>query len=570
MSDGNAVELLKRGDRRFSKRSSLDSLRQEIALNFAPYHASWTSSLTWGEDFAAHLVDGTPLLLARDFVGQVGSMLRPSGKQWFWHRTAHDDTNNVREHREYLDWRSGQMLRIMTDSVTGFHRATKIADEFFSLFGDAVLSVDTDEMMESLRIHSWHTKDVVWAIGAENKPDTVTRKEMLPARVIKARFRRKGDTLHHKMTEACEKDGDQEFEIRHEVIPADEYDAYVKKKSGKGRRVDGWYSVWLDVTNRHVMREAWQRTLKYVIPRWVTLPGNPYAISPATTIALPDARLIQQQMIAILEAAEKSINPPLIATADTVRGDVRLESRGITWVDKAYDQRTGAPVTPLELGKNFQLGVEALMRTEAQLTRAFFLDILRMPDTRNSKSTLEVQFKIDEYVRAALPLFSPMQSEYNDPLLMEIDTIVEAAGGYDMREKPDALKKEQMVFTWDNPLTDMLERQKAQKGAELGQLGQAWAALEAAAAQAPALKQIDTAKGFRESAISIGVSSWLLDEDAAAAAGEAITQGNQMREAVAAAPNIAQVIDSGVNAATVAATIPNPSEVGYPMLPSPV
>ena len=94
MADDNAIELLKRGDARFSARAQLDSFRQEIALNFAPQHASWTTELQLGEDFAAHLMDGTPLIVAEDYIGMIGSMLRPAGRQWFWHRTPYEDLNN--------------------------------------------------------------------------------------------------------------------------------------------------------------------------------------------------------------------------------------------------------------------------------------------------------------------------------------------------------------------------------------------------------------------------------------------------------------------------------------------
>lgn len=568
MADANAIELIKRGDGRFSKRASLDSMRHEIALNFAPHLAEWTETQQWGTDYASHLIDGTPLLMARDFIGQIGSMLRPAGKQWFWHRTSDEDTNNVREHREYLDWRSQQMMRIMTDDPTGFHRSVKVGDEFFGLFGDAVLSVDTDEFRESLRIGAWHTKDCVWAVGKENRPDVMTRKEQVACRVIKARFRQQGDRIHEKIKEACEKDPDQTFEIRHEVIPADEYEPYIKK-SARTKRVDGWYSVWIDVTHQTVMRESWQPTFKYVIPRWVTLPNNPYAISPATIVAIPDARLIQEQASAILEAAEKQINPPLVAVADVVRGDTALRAGGLTWIDRNYDETAGQAIRPLELGKNFQLGVESLLRTEQQLAKAFFLDVLRMPDTRRTKSVEEVRFAIDEYIRAALPLFAPMQAEYNNPLLAEIDRQIENAGGFDDREMPEALRESEFVYAWENPLSEMLERQKAQTSAELGQLAQAWAALEAAAAQSPSLKQVDTSKGFRESAIAIGAAGWLLDEEIAAEEGEAGAEANMMREAIGAAPNIAQLIDSGVNAASVAATIPQAAEPSYPVLPVP-
>ena len=567
MADENAAELIKRGDTRFAKRQPLDTMRQEIALNFAPYLAEWTTELRLGDDYASHLIDGTPLLLAREFVGQVGAMLRPAGKQWFWHRHPDEDVNNDRDARDYMDWRSSQMMRIMTDRYTGFHRATKQADEFFGLFGDAVVSVDANEDRSELRIASWHTKHCAWAIGPENKPDTLTRKEPTAARVVKARFKQKIDKLDPKLVQMCEKNGDQIVDLRHEVIPADEYEAYLKPRH-KANKVNGWYSVWVDATHKTIIRETWQPTFRYVIPRWVTLSGQAYAISPAATIALPDARLIQQQAMAILEAAEKQVNPPLIAYQDAIRGDVRLD--GITWVDRTYDERQGEPLRALELGKNFRLGVESVMRTEAQLMKAFFLDRLRMPDTRNSKSTLEVQFLIDEYIRAALPLFAPMQAEYNDPLLAEVDAQIEILGGYAARQRPKLLAAQrEFVFAWNNPLTDMLERQRAQMLSEVAQLGQAVTALEAAAAQAPALQQVDTGKMFRETLMGIGATGWLLSEREAAKNAQAGAQANQMREMIANAPQIADVVHRGAQAAQIAESIPNPAEPSYPMMPSP-
>lgn len=567
MADDNAVELIKRGDKRFANRQNLDSMRQEIALNFAPYLAEWTTPVILGQDYASHLIDGTPLLLAREFVGQIGAMLRPAGKQWFMHRHHDDDINNDRECREYLDWRSGQQMRIMTDRMTGFHRATKQADEFFGLFGDAVMSIDSSEQRDTIRIASWHTKDCTWAIGKENKPDTITRKEPTAARVVKSRFQQKIDKLDPKLVEMCEKDGEQTVDLRHEVIPADEYEAYCKPVH-KVNRKDGWYSVWIDATHRCVIRETWQKTFRYVIPRWVTLTGKAYAISPAATIALPDARLMQQQALAIMEAAEKQVNPPLIAYQDAIRGDVRLD--GITWVDRSYDERQGDPLRALELGKNFQLGVESMMRTEHQLTRAFFLDRLRMPDTRNSKSTVEVQFLIDEYIRSALPLFAPMQVEYNDPMLAEIDAQIQLLGGYSMRDMPEKLQDAEFVFQWNNPLTDMLERQKAQMLSEVAQLGQAVAALEAAASQAPALQQTDNAKMYRETIMGIGAASWVIDEREAKKKVAAGAEANAQREMMANAPAIADVVRSGAQAAQIASDIPNPAEPAYPVLPSPV
>lgn len=555
--DQRAKDLCSRSAKRFSARSHLDSLRQEVARNFFPWLASWTTEMNLGEDLASDLVDGSPLIIARDFIGQIGAMLRPPGKQWFWHRTEIEDINNDIECRSYLDWRSRQMMRIIFDRVTGAKRALKQADEFFGGFGDAVLSVDLSAAQDSLRVRSYHVKDAVWSVGPDNRIDTIARKEAISARNMIARFKMRGDKgVHEAVDAAAVTDPDHIFQIEHHVLPARDYYGSDKKK--------GFVSVWIDVSNEHILREVDQKTFRYVVPRWVTLPHSAYGLSMATTIALPDARLIQQQALAILEAAEKQVNPPLIATTDAIRGDVAMMSGGITWVDKAYDERTGDPLRALDMGKNFGLGVDSLMRTEQQLNRAFYLDVLRMPDTRRTKSTAEVQFLIDEYIRAALPLFEPMQTEYNEAFLYECDQLIDLAGGYAEREMPEQVKRAGMQYIWDNPLSDMQERQKAQMVGEVSQLGQTIAALEAAASQVPSLKQVDAAKMFRESVMAIGGSAWLMSEEDAAKAAAEGQQANAMKEMAAAAPDIAKVVDSGVGAAEAAAGIE--AQLGIPIL----
>jgi hypothetical protein len=459
-------------------------------------------------------------------------------------------------------------MRIIFDRPTGAHRAFKDCDRFYGLYGDGVMSVDTDDVLETLRLNSFHTKDVVWAIGPDNRPDVLTRKEMIPVRNIVKRFRQKGDKIHAKMQEAYDKDPDQTFEIRHEVLPVDEYEPYKRfgAKNGQGK----YASVWIDVANSCVMRERTNKTFRYVIPRGVTLRDNPYGISMATIIALPDARLIQQQALAILEAAEKQIDPPMIAMdGDTIRGDVDLSRNGITWVDRGYDDKTGPPLVPLELGKNFQLGVESLMRTEHQISKAFHLDTLRMPDTRNSRSVEEIQFKIDEFVRSALPLFAPMHSEYNESLLYEVDAISEGLGMFPADEVPDIIRKHQddISYAWDNPLTDMMERQKSQEVAEISQHAQAVVALEQAAMQSKALRRFNTEKMAIEPTVGLGGARYLLSDEEMEEKSAAIDQEVQQQKMVESAPNISQLIDSGVNAAQVASEMPQ--DVGIPLLPMP-
>lgn len=574
MADDNAVELIKRGDARFAARASLDALRQEIALNFAPQHASWTETLDLGRDFAAHLVDGTPLIVARDFCDMIGATLRPPGRQWFWHRTPYSDINERPENRDYLDWRSQQLMRFMTERSTGFGGAMDEADDFYGLFGDAVLAVDyATPKRRSLSVQHYHSKDAAWEIGSDNEPDTITRKEMLLPRVIKARFSSSIDKpLHHSIDDAAEKAPMQPLEVRHEVMPAEEYDAYVKR-SGGAKRPGRWVSVWIDVRNAQILRETFPENFRYVIPRAGRRYGHAYGISRATMIALPDARLIQAQAAVLLEAAEKQVDPPIIAYGDVIRGSPDLRSRSINFVDAAYDERKGQPIYPLELAKNFRLGIEEMMRTEGRIGRAFSLDRMRYPDTRNTKTVEEAAFLIDEYVRSVVPMFEPMKSEYSDAVLYVADALVEAANGYVGREMPPDLKglsREEMLFSWENAISDMLERQKVQRISQVAQVGQTIAGYEAAAQQVPALQQVDSETMMRDGVVAVGGSGWIMAKRKLEAKREAIAASNAQAQMVAAAPNIAQLVDSGVNAAEAASNIPMIAGQDIGLMPEPV
>lgn len=573
MADDNAIELIKRGDARFSARQQLDSLRQEQALLFAPHYAGWTTQLQLGDDYAAHLMDSTPMIIARDFTGSIGGYIRPPGKLWFKHRAPDEDLNDDPEVSDYLLWRSRRLMRFLFERSTGAEGALAEADVFYGVFGDAVIAIDYDSpTRRRLTVQHYHSKDATWEIGKDNRPDVISRKEWLSARVLKARFSTGVDKpLHHSIEDACEKDPSRIFEIRHEVLPADEYDAYVKK-SKQSANAGKWASIWIDVGNRQILRETYTESFRYVIPRAGRRYGYPYGISRPAMIAMPDSRMIQQLAAAILEAAEKQIDPPVVAYGDVLRGAPDLRSRSINFVERDYDARTGQPIMPIELAKNVRLGVEELMRTEGQIARAFCLDRIRYPDTRLIKTKEEASFLIDEFVRSALPIYTPMKSEYSDELLYEGDMLVERAGGYSGRPKPKALREippDEMEFGWDNPLTDMLERQKVQRITEVSQIGQTVAAYEAAAQQIPALQQVDTETMMRDGVVAVGGSSWIMAKQRLKAKQEAIAQQNAQQQMLAAAPNIAQLVDSGVNAAQVANEIPLMAEPGLPLLPAP-
>ena len=147
---------------------------------------------------------------------------------------------------------------------------------------------------------------------------------------------------------------------------------------------------------------------------------------------LHDARLIQAVTYTLLEAGQKATNPPIIATENVVRGDVSLVAGGINWVDEAYDERMGAALRPLMQDKNgLPLGMELRADTKEMIAAAFYLNKLGLPPQGGPNMTAyEVGQRVQEYIRQALPLFEPMEVDYNGALCDASFSIMLNEGGF--------------------------------------------------------------------------------------------------------------------------------------------
>jgi hypothetical protein len=141
-----------------------------------------------------------------------------------------------------------------------------------------------------------------------------------------------------------------------------------------------WVSIYYDTTNQHIMESIATWNPEYVIPRWQTVSGSQYAFSPATIAALPDARLIQAMTYTLLEAGEKIVNPPLIATQDVVKSDIGLYAGAVTWVDRDYDEKLGESLRPMtQDSRGMPLGIEMQNDCRSMIMQAFYLNKLTLP-----------------------------------------------------------------------------------------------------------------------------------------------------------------------------------------------
>ena len=511
--DQRHKKLLDDGEKLFSDRRPLESFWQEVALNFYPEVADFTTSRATGEEFADHLTTSYPLLARRSLGDAFSALLRPvnldttSPGVWFSIRTHQRDKEDTAAKR-WLEWATDVQRRAMYDRGAQFVRATKEGDHAFATFGQAPITLEMNRDKTGLLYRCLHLRDVAWTEDAEGKIDGIWRKWKPTATQLVDTF---GKNVAPQVKERLRDEPYRRFDVRHIVIDARLYES--RDEAGKKFRTP-WVSIWLDVENKHVMEEvgSWER--KYIIPRWVTVPGSQYATSPAVTAALPDARLIQAMTLTLLEASEKFADPPMIATQEAIRSDVGLFAGAVTWVDAEYDERLGEALRPVyhpAAGQGMAGGLEMRADVREMISKAFFLDSLTLPPAGTKDMTaFEVGERISEWIRRAMPIFEPMEFEYNGALCEETFNLLLRNGAFGSPEEmPPSLSGADIQFKFESPLHDSADRRKGQKFLE------AKAALVQAAELDPStVPMLNANSALRDVLTSIGVpATWTRSEE---------------------------------------------------------
>lgn len=514
------TELIEAGDKLFGKRENLLNFWQELAENFNPIDADYTTTQDLGTDYAANLVTSYPLIIARDLTDQFSTMLRPSDEIW-----AKMEVENLKsqEAKRWLAWATRTQRKAMYDRAAQFVVATKGGDRDFGLMGQCVLTVNLMPDRSSLLYRNWHLRDVVWSDGINGAVECVHRKWKPTAKELQRTFgdKRLSPAVKKHLEKGSGNDPYCEINCRHVVIPRDMY-------YGEEKFRTPLVSLYIDVDNEHIMEETGQRVNEYVIPRWQRIRGTQYAASPAAIAALPEARLLQAMTFTLLEAGEKYVSPPLLGVREAIRGDIDVSAAGITFVSAEYDERLGEVLRPLTQDKSgMPIGFEMQARSEAMLKRAFYVDKLQMPVRGPEMTAYEVSQRVQQYIREALPLFEPVESEYNGALCDRTFEVMAMNGGFGPPETwPEELRGADIEFKFVSPLRDAMDKQKG----EIFMQGQA--IITAATALEPdAATVLDASEALRDALEGIGYEpSWIRSrEDAAAINANAAQQAQEQQ-----------------------------------------
>lgn len=454
--DQRARDALKMGDKLFDNKRDVDSLWQEIALNFYPERADFTTKRNAGDEFANHLFSSAPVLARRELGNLMSASLRPRSQDWFSVHVDDEDLDNGDAEREYLEHITKIQRQFMYEAEAGFVRATKQADHDFAAFGNAVIKFGPNFNNDGLLFQNFHLRDNAWSENAAGRVDCNHRNWCPSARQLVHHFGE--DKVSKNVREAFRKDPEKTFECRHVVLPNRLYD--YKSPTGRGFP---FVSLYVEREAEHTLEEVGLNYFCYVIPRWQTVSGSAFGVSMATSIILPDGRTMQVVIRTLREAAEKHVDPPMIAITEAIRGDIALFAGGVTTADMEYDERLGEVLRPITRDKSgFPIGVDIAVALKEDLRSGFFLDKIQLPEIKGDATAYQVRKIIEDTIRSQAPIFEPIEEEYNNPLCDGSFQVLLAGGAFPTHAMPESLAERDIRFSFRSPLADMADQREAE------------------------------------------------------------------------------------------------------------
>lgn len=516
------------------------NLCQDIAENFYPLRADFTRSLNM-EEFAGNLMDGFTTNTRETLANAIDAMLRQG--PWFSMGTGDEARDKRPGNMVSLSAGTKAFRSLIYRRGSGLPDALKEWDNDWVSFGAFSGSVEAAADYRGLVFKPHHMRDACWIDDDDGRVDTHYLKIQMTARDIvrKVESGRFNGELSPMVRIAARQNPGQKFTIQHVLMPTD--DIYGGSIQDVRRVRHPFVSLYIDVDNRTLLHERGAPVFNKVVGRQRRLSGTPFGFSPMALNSLPDARMLQDMALVIIEQGQKALDPPTIGSASVFTRDMNFYAGGHTEVDLDEERRLQDVFTTVETGQ-VGVGLELKQDVRALITEAWLLNKLTLPTLRDMRE-LEVQVRTDEFRRAALPFFQPIEPSYHGEVLGCAYQMATTLNLVDPNMFAQELRDQEMQFTYASPLNEAEGLDIVRKYYEAVNIVSVGANIDKTVAN------IFDLRGATEDAISLGAKpEWLIPEDQR-------QQADQQADAVSGLTQAAQIAReaAGVTADTANASM---------------
>ena len=404
--DQNALarDLLRRQESLAAERATLDQLWQEIAELMQPMRADFTLQRQAGEKRSQKIFDGTAGQAAENLAAGLWGLITNAGNDWFTLRADLPEDEEDQATKLWLDEVTRRMRAAFAGNGQRFYARVMELYADLVTFGTAVFYVEEDAATGKVHYSCRHLAECFIAENAQDEIDTLFRRFRFSARQAVGRW---GDACHPAIRRAVEKEPDRRFSFLHAVMPRG-------KTSGSGTGPNmPFVSHYVDVEHGILLSTGGYHEFPYQVPRWSTASRGLYGDSPAM-MALPDVKLLNAMSKTTIIAAQKAVDPPLLAIDELAVRGLRTHPGGIIY--GGLDENGRRRYEPLSSGGNVGLGLELEEQRRETVRQAFYFSLLLMVQQPNQTAT-EVLARQEEKLRLMGPHLGRIQAEFLDPLI---------------------------------------------------------------------------------------------------------------------------------------------------------
>lgn len=247
-----------------------------------------------------------------------------------WHDLTTDDPFGAEPSIEEEQWYQrvrDYLFRVRGNPRSGFWSATKAGLRCLWGFGTSVKFVSPRKGGDAGAPISYvyvPLSENHLATNFEGVVDTNYRYFTKSARQCVAEW---GDACSEKVRKAAasEKDKDKPIQIIHAVYPREE-----RGYSGNTNRDAPFASCFIEPDERHLIGESGYWEYPYVVDHWQKNTQGPYAEGPVS-LCIAEVKSLQLLSKTMLRGAQQSVDPPIIAHANTSGLRLNLNPRAVNY-----------------------------------------------------------------------------------------------------------------------------------------------------------------------------------------------------------------------------------------------
>lgn len=526
-----------------AERQPWNQRSEEVARYLAPhYRGSFYTDYSRPDDFRTDSIfhSGPQTHLER-FVAVMQSQITPSQTVWFRLEATEPELQAVPEVSRWYDEVTRRTWEAIYRPSAGFVANIALNFESQGITGLGVLYTDRLDGELGIRHSFVHPADIWYATDHQGQINLVFRRLRLTARQAKSQF---GDRLPRAILRAAESSAEwnREYIFLHVVSPNSE----VNPRARNHYASMPWASCYIALEDKMIVDEGGYTTMPYTITRYRRSPDKRGPIAPGY-VALPDIRLLNEATKVIIKAAQRRVDPPILAHADVEALVLSLIPGGHTYGALSDDGRE--MMKAMEFG-DVEFGVEFLERLERRVGQPLLADLFQFTlGTVNKDMTArEVARREQEIGMQLYPVVDGQASDFAGPFVTRCVDLQNQMGR--LPPMPRLLQQlgADYRILFDAPLARALRMQEAAGYLEMEQ----YANNMDAQSGDPVHKRVHFLKADKampEISMLKGVPSrWLATEDEVAEIRDGITQQLEQQQKIDSAQGTAALLDANTRA----------------------